>query len=69
MEQKFLFESSAELLTYVECTPGGRGTPIAAECRINNIKAYPTWIIGGRKYEGMLKPDRLAVLSRYPTEK
>jgi uncharacterized membrane protein len=68
-EQKDLFESSAKLLTYVECSPGGRGTPKAAECRINGINSYPTWVIGGRKYTGLLKPDRLAALSGYSAEK
>jgi len=68
VEQKDLFESSAKLLTYVECTPGGRGTPQAAECRINNINSYPTWVIAGKKYKGLLKPDRLAALSGYATK-
>lgn len=67
-EQKDLFEASAKLLPYVECTPGGRGTPQAAECRTNAIESYPTWIIGGRTYKGLLKPDQLAALSGYSQE-
>ena len=68
-EQKFLFESSAELLPYLECTPGGRGTPQTAECSAKGIRTYPTWIIGGTKYEGLLKPERLAAISGYTKEK
>jgi hypothetical protein len=40
----------------VECFPYGRKGPKAAVCWKNNIKSYPTWIIGGRKYKGMLWP-------------
>ncbi|UCD35656.1 MAG: hypothetical protein JSU90_02145, partial [Nitrospiraceae bacterium] len=63
MEQKDLFEASADRLPYVECSPGGRKGPVAAACRKNNIKSYPTWIIGGQRFQGILEPDRLAVIS------
>jgi hypothetical protein len=57
------------LLPYVECTPGGRGTPQVAECSANNISTYPTWIIDGTRYKGLLKPERLAAITGYPQEK
>ncbi|MBI5739687.1 MAG: hypothetical protein HZA16_03110 [Nitrospirae bacterium] len=65
MEQKDLFGASSDRLPYVECSPAGRGGPISAKCREMNIKSFPTWIIDGHRYEGVLKPDRLADLSGY----
>ena len=29
------------------------------------MRAYPTWVIGGQKYEGILSLDRLAELSKF----
>jgi hypothetical protein len=29
------------------------------------VRAYPTWIIGGQKYEGVMSLDRLAELSQF----
>ena len=29
------------------------------------MRAYPTWVIGGQKYEGVLSLDRLAELSKF----
>jgi hypothetical protein len=66
VEQKDLFEASADRLPYVECSPKGRGGPTAAVCRKNNIKTYPTWFIGGQRHEGVIMPERLALLSDYP---
>jgi hypothetical protein len=69
MEQKDLFEASVERLPYVECSPQGRGGPKASVCIREKIKSYPTWFIRGKRYEGVLKPDRLATLSGYIAEK
>ncbi len=66
MEQKDLFEASADRLPYVECSPKGRGGPEAFECIRKKIKTYPTWFIRGQRHKGVLKPERLAVLSGYP---
>jgi len=49
----------------VECSPNGRNKPQARVCVKNKIKSYPTWIIRGQMYVGVLKPDRLATLSGY----
>ena len=29
------------------------------------MRAYPTWVIDGQKYEGVMSPDRLAELSKF----
>jgi hypothetical protein len=69
VEQKALFEASADRLPYVECYPSGRSGPKTFECMKNNIDSYPTWIIKGQRYERILKPDRLAALSGYKGKK
>ena len=51
-KQKALFEASAERLPYVECTPNGRSAPPNLACVANDVKEYPTWIIGGRRHTG-----------------
>ncbi len=64
-EQKALFEASAKRLPYVECTPDGRSGPRSVECLSNNINSYPTWIIGGRRYEQILEPPELARMTGF----
>lgn len=64
-EQKQLFgkEAFAKLKT-VECDPEGlKAEP--QKCRDAKIKAFPTWIINGRVYEGVLTLDDLATLTGY----
>ncbi|MDP2703112.1 MAG: hypothetical protein Q8P98_13685 [Candidatus Rokubacteria bacterium] len=29
------------------------------------VHAYPTWVIGGQKYEGVMSLDKLAELSKF----
>jgi len=65
MEQKDLFEASADRLPYVECSPRGRGGTKASVCIKEKITSYPTWFINGTKHEGVLTPKRLAALSGY----
>jgi hypothetical protein len=65
VEQKALFEASVDRLPYVECSPNGRNNPQAAVCVRNNIESYPTWDINGKRYIGVLSPERLAGLSGY----
>ena len=65
MEQKDLFGASADRLPYVECSPQGRGGPKASVCIKEKINSYPTWFIKGKRYQGVLKPDRLATLAGY----
>ncbi len=65
MEQKDLFEASADRLPYVECSPDGKGGLKAIVCVEEQVSAYPTWIIKGRRYEGVFKPEQLAEYSGY----
>ena len=64
-EQKAMFGSSVHRLPYIECSPGGRRAPQAAICRIMSIRSYPTWIIKGRRYTGMLSLKELAQHSSF----
>jgi uncharacterized membrane protein len=64
-EQKVLFGGAAHRLPYVECSPDGRGTAQAPSCRNAGVEAYPTWIIGGQHFEGLLPVERLARLSGF----
>ncbi|MFQ5850627.1 MAG: vitamin K epoxide reductase family protein [Candidatus Binatia bacterium] len=64
-EQKGLFGASAHRLPYIECSPGGRRAPQASICRVMSIRSYPTWIINGRRYEGLLTLEQLAHYSKF----
>ena len=64
-EQKELFEASAKRLPYVECSPGGPGSPITVSCAAKEIDNYPTWIIDGQKYVGVREPKVLATHSGF----
>ena len=59
-EQKALFKASAKRLPYVECSSGGRGSPLTAPCVANDIRSYPTWIIDDKRYTGLQTPRTLA---------
>lgn len=64
-EQKRLFGQAARYLPYVECdTRSPEAKP--EECTRVGVRAFPTWVIGGRKYEGTLPLEELARLSGYP---
>jgi uncharacterized membrane protein len=64
-KQKALFESSVHRLPYVECSPNGRGGVGNFDCISNDIQDYPTWVIDGRRYTGLLSVSQLATLSRF----
>ena len=64
-DQKKMFGSAAERLPYVECSPQGRSGPEAPACTAMQIRGYPTWIINGQRFEGVLKPEELARLTGY----
>jgi len=65
VEQKDLFEASINRLPYVECSPNGKGGLKAIVCVEEQVSTYPTWIIKGRRYEGVFKPEQLAEYSGY----
>lgn len=64
-QQSRRFGQSADRLPYVECSPQGRGGGVAFECVSNDITSYPTWVIGGRRFEQFLEPEELARRSRF----
>ena len=66
--QTRLFGASANRLRYVECTPEGRGGPVAGACVRAGINAYPTWVVHGLQHPGLKTPEELAQLSGYVWE-
>ena len=65
MEQKDLFAASSDRLPYVECSPNGKEGLKAIVCLEEQVNRYPTWIIKGRRYKGVIKPEQLAAYSGY----
>jgi uncharacterized membrane protein/glutaredoxin len=65
VDQKELFGASARRLPYVECSVGPQGSRQAAACQAAAIRQYPTWIIGGRRFEEVLTLPRLAELTAF----
>jgi len=62
--QKEMFGKAATLLPYIECDPRSPvGQPQV--CAAAQIRAYPTWEINGRRFEGELTLRQLAELSGY----
>jgi uncharacterized membrane protein len=64
-EQKAMFEASAKRLPYVECSSGGRGSAMTPLCVKENIRNYPTWIIGEMRFTGIKTPRELALASEF----
>jgi hypothetical protein len=65
-KQKQVFGAQAwPKIRYIECAAGGTQAPDAAACDRAKIRSYPTWEIGGRRYEGAMSLFRLAKLSGY----
>jgi len=64
-EQKALFQASAKRLPYIECSSGGRGSPLTAPCVVENIRSYPTWIIGEQRLTGLQTPEELASITGF----
>ena len=64
-EQKAVFKASAKRLPYVECSSGGRGSPLTKPCADAKIKGYPTWIIKDQRYTGLQTPRSLAAASGF----
>ena len=68
--QKRLFGgAAAERLPYTECSPDGRSGGVAAECTRAGVSSYPTWVIGGQPYVGVLEPERLAGMTGFDWER
>ena len=67
-EQKEMFGSSVKRLPYVECSPGGPGTPQASVCTQAGVESYPTWTINGQRFVGTQSLENLAQSSKYKSE-
>jgi hypothetical protein len=63
-EQKRMFGAAAIHLPYVECDPRSPEWRPGV-CERAGVRAYPTWDIGGRRFEGMIPLADLARLSGY----
>lgn len=66
--QHQLFGDARELLPYVECSPYGRQGSLALACQRAEIESFPTWIIDGKRYQGVQKPRDLARHSDFDWE-
>ncbi len=64
-EQNALFGEAKDALPFIECAPGGQGSPMTLECARRDIQSYPTWIIHGQRYEAILEPEELADLTDF----
>jgi uncharacterized membrane protein len=67
-DQKDLFGKAAEALPYFECSPNGRNAGMAFECAAEEIRDFPTWIIGERRLTGIQSPEDLARFTRFDWE-
>ena len=62
-QQKSLFgQPAAQRLPYLECEQGAAGQQ---RCSQAGIRAYPTWMKGGERREGMLTLEELKSWSGY----
>ncbi len=48
----------------MECDPKGVNAR-PDRCERIGVKAYPTWLVGGERREGVLSLDELAELSKF----
>lgn len=67
--QSRLFGAAADRLPYTECSPDGRSGGIAFECTTAGIASFPTWVIGGQPYAGVIEPERLARMTGFDWDK
>ncbi|MEC9248545.1 MAG: vitamin K epoxide reductase family protein [Pseudomonadota bacterium] len=63
--QKKLFGSASSYLPFVECSPRGQQSAQSTECLLNEIKNYPTWVIGGRRFERGFSIEALEKISGF----
>jgi uncharacterized membrane protein len=62
-DQKAVFGRAARFLPYIECD-AQTGQP--QTCTAAGVRAFPTWDIAGKRYEGFLPLEELARLTGYP---
>lgn len=64
IEQKTLFGPAAKDLPYVECDAKGVNARPDL-CQKVGVKAFPTWVIGDQRREGVVSLADLAALSKF----
>jgi hypothetical protein len=52
----------------VECDPKGAGAE-PSRCERAGVRRYPTWTVGGQRFEGVMSVDELARASGFPGPK
>ena len=67
VDQKNEFGSAFSYIEYVECNNRGQNAQPSL-CFAKGIRAYPTWEIKGKFYQGLLNLSRLAELSGFKGE-
>lgn len=67
-EQKALFGDAARELPYVECDPNGVNARPDL-CERAGVKAFPTWVVGGQRFEGVQSIGALADASKFEPAK
>ncbi len=65
--QAQLFGDAFSQVPSIECFPAGRDRGFNPQCQNVGIEGFPTWVIGGRTYSGMMSIEKIANLSNYGT--
>jgi thiol-disulfide isomerase/thioredoxin len=65
--QAQVFGAAFSQVPYIECFPNGRNGAVNSQCEKAGIGSFPTWVIGGRTYSGMMSIQQLANISNYGT--
>jgi hypothetical protein len=67
-EQKALFGDAAKDIPYVECAKDGvNGRPDL--CEKAGVKAFPTWVLGTERREGVQSLGALSTFSKFEPPK
>jgi hypothetical protein len=66
-KQAQLFGDVFRQVQYIECSPNGRDGEFNSQCDKAGVYSFPTWVIGGRTYTGMMSIQELANFSNYGT--
>ncbi len=62
-----VFGDAFSQVPHIECYPNGRNGESTSQCDRAGVYSFPTWVIGGRSYSGMMSIEQLANLSNYGT--
>lgn len=64
-DQKTLFGTAASRLPFIECKPAGPSGSMTRLCLENRIERFPTWVIKGQRFGGVLTLPDLASKSGF----